>query len=77
MYKRTENYPQISLSSATQKDAKPMNDHMGEAFESDPGISVSGKTGQRGSCSYSILCSLRRETLTSIVLRDTNTGGSQ
>jgi len=50
------------LSSATQKDVKPMTDHMGEAFESHPGIPVSGKTGQRGSCSYSVLSSLRRET---------------
>lgn len=61
-----------NLSSATQKDAKPMNDHMGEAFENRPGIPVSGKTGQRGSCSSSILCLVGTET----VLRDTNTGDS-
>lgn len=47
------------LSSTTQKDAKPINDHMGEAFESHPGIPVSRKTEQRRSSPYKILCSLR------------------
>lgn len=58
-----------NLSSATQKDAKPMNDHVREAFESHPGIPLSGKTGQTASCSCSTLCSVGTET--EIVLRDT------
>lgn len=55
-------FPAPELSSTTQKDTKPASDHMGEASESHPGIPVSGATGQRGSCSYSILHWLRTET---------------
>lgn len=51
IYKRTQNYTP-DFSSATQKDAKPMNNQTGEPFESRSGILVSGKNGQREFCSF-------------------------
>lgn len=61
--------------SSIQKDAKPVNDQMGKAFESYPGIPVSGKTGQRMMLMHHFLL-IKDRNVTKNFLRDTRRGNS-